>query len=148
VIFLVHHGEALPPEIDPRRPLSVAGQAHVGRLAREAAGRGVKPSAIRHSGKLRARQTAEAFLSACNPFAEFSAIRGLQPTDPPEWIRDLVKGEARDVMFVGHMPHLPRLLTLLVTGKDAPLFEFPLHGLVALESTGEAFEERWRVSGA
>ena len=50
---------------------------------RRARDRGVKPDAIWHSGKLRARQTAEPLWRACNPLAEFAAARGLQPEDPP-----------------------------------------------------------------
>ena len=76
----------------------------------------MKPEVIWHSGKLRARQTAEPFLRLCNPLAEFAAIRGLQPTDPPNSISDLVAGETREILLVGHMPNLPRVLTLLVTG--------------------------------
>jgi hypothetical protein len=52
-------------------------------------------------------------------------------------------------MLVGHMPHLPRLLTLLTTGRETPLLDYPLHGLVALERTnapaGEIWAERWRL---
>ncbi|HEY7499844.1 MAG TPA: histidine phosphatase family protein [Vicinamibacterales bacterium] len=149
MIYLVHHGDAVGPDIDPQRPLSSAGRAAVERLATRAAERGVKPVAIHHSGKLRARQTANAFLRLCNPLAEFSAIRGLQPEDPAIWIRETLAHEDREVMLVGHMPNLPRLLTLLVTGREAPLLEFPLHGLVAIEiargAAGEHYEERWRL---
>ena len=63
-----------------------------------------------HSGKLRARQTAEAFWRACNALASFSATRDLQPEDPPEWIRDRLRGETRDILIAGHYPHLPALL--------------------------------------
>ena len=64
--------------------------------------------AVWHSGKLRARQTAEALWRACNPLAEFAAIRGLQPDDPPNEIITLLAGETRDVMLVGHLPRTPR----------------------------------------
>jgi phosphohistidine phosphatase len=146
MIYLVHHGQAIATEIDAQRPLSSVGRAHVDRLAAIAAARGVKPAVIWHSGKLRAKQTAEAFLRLCNPMAEFAAIRGLQPSDPPEWIHDRVAGDVRDVMLVGHMPHLPRLLTLLVSPGDGPLLEFPLNGLVAVEASGGKYEERWRIA--
>jgi len=145
LLYLVHHAEAVGPDIDPQRPLSPAGRAHADRLAKDAASRAVAPAAIWHSGKLRARQTSEAFLRACNPFAELTATRGLQPDDPPEWLRDLLDDETRDVMVVGHMPHLPRSLTLLTTGGESPLIDFPLHGMVALERAGETWEERWRL---
>jgi phosphohistidine phosphatase len=134
MLVLVHHSDAVGPEMDPQRPLSVEGRQHAARLAAEAAARGVRPEVIWHSGKLRARQTADAFRSACNPSAQFSAIRGLQPTDPPEWMRDRLIGDGRQILITGHFPSLPRLLRLLVTGAtDGGADEFPLHGLVALE---------------
>ena len=145
VIYLVHHADAVGPEVEPQRPLSGAGRNHAEQLAAEAAARGVKPVAIWHSGKLRARQTAEPFLRLCNPMAEFSAIKGLQPNDSPGLIKDLLSGEAREVMLVGHMPSLPRLLTLLVTGDESSLLSFPLHGAIALEPAGGRWIERWRL---
>ena len=142
MIVLVHHADAVGSEVDAQRPLSTAGRMHADRLAADLATRDVRPSAIWHSGKLRARQTADALLRACNPLAEFAAIRGLQPTDPPEWIRARLVGETRDVMIVGHMPSLPRILQLLL--RDAPdsSREFPPHGAVALEADGD----RWRLA--
>jgi phosphohistidine phosphatase len=141
-LFLIHHGDAVGPEIDPQRPLSTAGRATVERLAAEACARGARPSVVWHSGKLRAKQTGEAFWRACNALAEFSATRDLQPDDPPEWIRDRLRSESRDIAIAGHFPHLPRLLGLLTSNED-----FPLHGIVALESIddGETWKELWRI---
>ena len=103
---------------------------------------------IWHSGKLRARQTAEPFLRLCNPLAGFAAIHGLQPTDPPMWINDLLAGEERDLLLVGHMPNLPRVLTLLVTGSEVGLLPFPLHGMIALRAAGTRWQEEWRIKGS
>jgi phosphohistidine phosphatase len=146
MIVLVHHGDALGPDIDPMRPLSAAGRAAVDRLAAEAAARGVRPEVVWHSGKARARQTAEAFWRACNPMAALSAVRGLQPDDPPSWMRDRLAGDARSILLVGHMPHLPRLLAALrgePRGSVAP--DFPPHGCVALEPRGDLWDELWRL---
>jgi phosphohistidine phosphatase len=145
-LYLVHHGEAVGPEVDTRRPLSPAGRDAVDRLAAKAAARGAKPEVIWHSGKLRAKQTAEAYYRACNPFAEFSATKDLQPDDPPEWVRDRLRGETRDILIAGHYPHLPRLLNLL-TGKQDRTAPFPQHGIVALSSddAGETWSEMWRA---
>src|SRR5262245_13735836 len=149
MVLLVHHGDAVSPAVDPARPLSALGLGDVTRLAREAAARGVKPDIIWHSGKLRARQTAEAFWRACNPLASFSAMRGLQPDDPPAWIRDRIAGETRTIVVVGHMPHMPRLLRLLVRGDaDVADVEFPQHGCVALEADGDRWKEIWRIEPA
>src|SRR5216110_89433 len=140
-LYLVHHGVAVGPDVDARRPLSAAGQADVERLAAQAAARGAKPVVVWHSGKLRAKQTAEAFWRACNALAEFSATRDLQPDDPAQWIRDRLHGETRDILIAGHFTHLPRLLALLVTGGEAGV-EFPINGVVAL--SGEDGGETWK----
>jgi len=145
MVVLVHHGEAVGPDVDPRRPLSAAGRDSVARLAAAAAARGVRPAVVWHSGKLRAKQTAEAFFRACNPFAEFSATRDLQPDDKPEWIRDRLRGESKDILIAGHFYHLPRLRALLAGGSED---DFPKHGAVALttDDDGETWRELWRLS--
>ena len=146
-LYLVHHGEAVGPDVDPRRPLSVAGRMAVDNLARKVALRGIRPEVVWHSGKLRARQTAEAFWRECNALAAFSATRDLQPDDPPSWIRDRLAGESRDVLIAGHFPHLPRLLGLLTSEPDGAPGDFPRHGIVALTSDdGVAWTEAWRLS--
>jgi phosphohistidine phosphatase SixA len=52
------------------------------------------------------------------------------------------------MLIAGHFPHLPRLLTLLLTGEtNGAAKAFPAHGVVALESDdeGETWRELWRV---
>lgn len=144
-LYLVHHGDAVGPEVDPRRPLSAVGRASVDRLAALAAQRGVRPLVVWHSGKLRAKQTAEAFWRACNALAEFSATKDLQPDDPPQWMRDRLVGETRDVLIAGHFPHLPRLRAQLAGGAEG---DFPAHGIVALVTAdeGDTWREAWRLS--
>jgi len=146
-LFLVHHGDAVGPDVDPLRPLSLSGRVSVDRLAAEAAKRGARPVVVWHSGKLRAKQTAQEFWRACNALAEFSVTKDLQPDDPPQWMRDRLRAEPRDVLLAGHFPHLPRLLSLLVSGGEAGA-SFPLHGVVALvtDDEGETWREVWRMS--
>ena len=146
-LYIAHHGDAVAPQENPMRPLSPAGREQVRHLAGEAAARGAKPQAIWHSGKLRARQTAEAYWRACNPLAQFTAERGLLPGDPPAWIADRLLAADGELMVVGHMPHLPRLLRLLLTGDvDAHAVEFPLNGVVCVEERAGAWTECWRLS--
>jgi phosphohistidine phosphatase len=147
LVILVHHGDAVGPDVDPMRPLSSAGRAATERVASAAAARGVRPDVIWHSGKLRARQTAEIFWKACNPLSLFTAERGLLPDDPPQWIRDRLTGEERTILIVGHMPYLPRLLGMLTGARAEPAVSFPLHGCVALQPDGEQWKEIWRLEG-
>lgn len=127
--------------------MSDKGRTAVERLAARAAGRGARPAVVWHSGKLRAKQTAEAFWRACNALADFSATRDLQPDDPAAWILDRLRGETRDVLIAGHFPHLPRLLAAL-TKRDEKAAGFPPHGIVALETHdgGQTWKETWRLA--
>ncbi len=127
-VVLVHHAEAVGPDVDPQRPLSARGHEQAAQAAAGIRAAGVVPVEIWHSGKLRARQTAEAVLRSCAPFAAFRMVRGLQPDDPPEWMRDVLATDDRDLALVGHMPHLPRLARLL----DASANLTP-HGWIMLE---------------
>jgi len=139
-VVLVHHAEAVGPGVDPLRPLSEAGHQRAAMLARRLKHEAFVPQAIWHSGKVRARQTAEAFLLACAPFAEFKMIRGLLPDDPPEWLRQELVAEERDVLIVGHIPNIMQLAALL--REDT---ELPQHGYVMLEKSGTSWR---RVSGS
>ncbi|HXW08638.1 MAG TPA: histidine phosphatase family protein [Vicinamibacterales bacterium] len=143
-LFLVHHADAVSPAVDAQRPLSPEGRAHAEAIARRVAARGAAPEVVWHSGKLRARQTADAFWRACNPLADFAAVNGLQPDDPPERIRSVIEGDGRRLMLVSHMPLLPRLLSLLTSGSST---EFPPHGVVALELGESGWRELWREAG-
>lgn len=145
-LYLVHHAAALGPKEDPMQPLSLAGRTWADEAALEAARRGARPSIIWHSGKLRARQTAESFWRACNPLARFAAERGLQPGDPPAWMADRLLAEDDELLIVGHMPHLPQLLRLLVAGDPhAPGPEFPAHAVIALDRHEGGWTECWRI---
>jgi phosphohistidine phosphatase len=143
-LFLVHHADAVGPGVDSQRPLSPLGRTQAEAMAARAKAAGCAPAVIWHSGKLRARQTAEAYHRLCNPFAEFKMVRGLLPEDPPQYVRDLVVGETRDMLAAGHMPNIRAVLAAL----DRRAAVFPLHGVVALESTdeGRTWSERWRAA--
>jgi phosphohistidine phosphatase len=146
-VYLVHHGEAVGPDVDVRRPLSTSGRERSEQVAAEAAAHGMKPDVVWHSGKLRAKQTAEIFWRASNPLAELAATRDLQPDDPEAWMRDRLRRESRDVLVAGHFTHLPRLLALLKGEPTGTMADFPAHGVVALrtDDEGESWVEEWRI---
>jgi phosphohistidine phosphatase len=143
MVLLVHHADAVGAHIDAQRPLSIHGHSQAGSVAEKVKAQGFAPAAIWHSGKLRGRQTAEAFLRLCNPFAEFKMVRGLRSEDPPEWMRDELFGESRDILLVGHMPHIADLARLMA--PDAA--RLPLNGAIAFERSDEQkiWKEAWRA---
>ena len=81
-LYLVQHGESVPEQVDPQRPLSAVGRRQVEAIACMLAGAGVRPEWTTHSGKLRAQQTAELLANACSSNHCVEVMAGLNPTDP------------------------------------------------------------------
>jgi phosphohistidine phosphatase len=143
-LYLIQHGEAKSEEQDPDRPLTDHGVTDVRRVVGVAAGTGsVVVERILHSGKTRARQTAAPWGEALDvPIEEAD---GLAPRDDPAIWAARVAAESRDMMLVGHLPHLARLAGFLVAGDpDCPLIAFRQGGLVGLEE-GPAGWSVWLV---
>jgi len=140
-IYLVQHGEAKRKEEDPARPLTEKGRSEVERVGRFLARIGVRIDRILHSGKLRAAQTAELMAKYVKPMERIEAVDGLDPlADPRIWAERLDKSE-HDLMLVGHLPHLKRLASLLLTGRDdLEIVRFRYAGVVCLEK-----DETWSI---
>jgi phosphohistidine phosphatase len=132
-IYLVRHGEAKREDVDPARHLTDRGAEEVRRIAAKAVDNlEVRPARILHSGKARARQTAEIWGGLLG--AEIAATDGLAPNDDPSIWAARVNSEGDGLMLVGHLPHLERLAGLLVSGEaDRTAGEFPAGALVCLE---------------
>jgi phosphohistidine phosphatase len=144
VLYLVRHGEAKSKHEDPARSLSEQGRKAAERMARWAVTAGVAVDEIRHSGKLRAEQTAAVFAQHLQPRDPGpSAMSGLDPNDDVEPVADALEEEDRSVMLVGHLPFLGRLTAYLVTGDAAPaIVQFEAAAMVVLHRD----DERWAVT--
>jgi phosphohistidine phosphatase len=141
-LYLVQHGEAKTDEEDPDRPLTDKGFADVGRVASHAVtGLGVGAARVLHSGKTRARQTAEVWAGLLGIAAE--QVDALAPNDDPAIWAGRLGSEGDDLILVGHLPHLDRLARLLVTGRPGrSVIVFRPGGLVGLNQV----ETGWVVS--
>jgi phosphohistidine phosphatase len=140
--YLVQHGEALPKDVDPGRPLSEQGRRDMERLGEWMAEAGLRVPWILHSGKTRARETAEILAQALGIPDRISAHGGLNPRDPPEAMAAELPSLADGSMIVGHLPHLGRLASLLLTGQDASgLLAFAPGTLVCLQGD----QDRWSL---
>lgn len=144
-LFLVQHGEALSEAEDPDRPLSETGRANATTVADSLARSGVAVEAIYHSGKTRAEQTAQIFASRLAP-GRMEALAGLAPKDDPAHVAQSL-GELFDgAMLVGHLPHLDKLASLLVTGSpQGSVIGFRNAGVVALTEADGNWTVAWMV---
>lgn len=136
-VCLVRHGEAEAGGSDDCRALTRAGRNAVDRVAVAAAAGGVRVEGIRHSGKLRAIETAEIFAArlGCpvDPDPTEALLPGASPLESARWVASL----AAPQLLVSHLPLVERLAALLVSGsnEDAPL-AFPPATLLWLEADG------------
>lgn len=124
-LYLVQHGDALPKDLDPARPLSDKGQADIGRLAHWLGQRGVKVAEIVHSGKMRAVQTAELLASVAESCDRIREGSGLGPNDSPQAFLEALRDRQGDILVAGHMPFVARAVSVALTGEpDRPIVEF------------------------
>lgn len=134
ILYLVQHGTAKAEAEDPARPLAPAGREEVKRLAAVLTGIGTAVTEIRHSGKRRAQETAEILAAAVCPAGRVVAASGLAPNDPVESLAAEIGVCDRDIMLVGHLPHLARLAAVLLAGRaESPMVRFVPGTLVRLE---------------
>jgi phosphohistidine phosphatase len=141
-LYLVQHGAAVPEAEAPARPLSAKGREDVARTARVLA-RSVSVGAIRHSGKLRARETAELIARSVNAAEGVIEAKGLAPNDPAASTAAELANAPHDLMLVGHLPHLAGVASLLVAGRESPpAVDMHMGGVVCLERNPQG---SWRV---
>ncbi len=144
-LYLVLHGPALTQEEDPARPLSETGQKLAERAAAHAARLGVRVREIRHSNKLRAAQTAQAFEATLG--APRRETEGLAPDDDVSQLRRDVQSMEDNLMIVGHLPFLVRLAAaLLCQDESMPVVRFQQAGLVRLDrNEGGRWSLAWAI---
>jgi phosphohistidine phosphatase len=120
-IYLVRHADAKNEGEDPSMPLSEKGLQDIKQVASFLSRLNIKTGNIFHSGKLRARQTAEVLFEYLRPVHGISEADGLSPLDAPLIWKERL-GDMKDSVFlVGHLPHLAKLASVLLcaeTGKN------------------------------
>lgn len=112
ILYLVRHGGAVPEQVDPARPLSEKGRFEVEETARQLKDQGARVDEIWHSGKLRARQTAEIIARILNINNIFEKP-GLKPNDDAAAIAELLRQTGKTILIAGHLPFIPKLANLL-----------------------------------
>jgi len=144
-VYLVQHALALSKEDDPERGLSGQGMVDARRVAGFLAGK-AEPARIVHSGKKRARQTAELLAERLNG-QQVEEMLDLDPmADPGTWATHLA-AITDDIMIVGHMPHVSRLTSLLLVGDaNAEVVRFTNAGVACLGRDEAGWSLRWMVT--
>jgi phosphohistidine phosphatase len=143
-LYLIQHGEAKPDVEDPERPLTARGEEEVTGVSRIATGLNIGPSKIYHSGKLRAKQTAEIIAGALKiPGLCVQSVQGLNPNDDVRpWV-ERISREKEDLMLVGHLPFLEKLTSSLLCGNEGGRLVLFRYGAIVCLDQKE--DKRWAV---
>jgi phosphohistidine phosphatase len=147
-VYLVQHAEAKSKDQDPDRPLTNQGRRDAEAVAAVAAKLGIEVGQIRHSGKTRARQTAEIMGSALSPAGgTVVAVPNLGPLDDVEPVAKELAAVDLPVMLVGHLPFMERLAGYMLTGNaERAAVRFHKGGIVSLVSKDDAWQLDWIVT--
>lgn len=143
-LYLIQHGEAKSEIEDPERSLTTRGEEQVKAISRIAAGLNITPSKGYHSGKMRAKQTAEIIAGALRiPGLYVQPVQGLNPSDDVRPWAERISAEKEDLMLVGHLPFLERVTSFLLCGNEnAKLVLFRYGAIVCLD---QKEDKRWAV---
>jgi phosphohistidine phosphatase len=131
-------------EESPDRQLSDTGRHEVSRVADFLEQMGATVERIVHSGKPRARQTAEILAQSVLYQDELETATDLNPMDPVgPWVTK-VSQLNEDTMLVGHLPFLGKLVSRLVADSETPdVVWFHAGSVVCLERSNEG---KWAIS--
>jgi phosphohistidine phosphatase len=141
-IYFVQHGIALDKSQNPARPLSDEGKQSVEKIAQFLATLNLRINQIFHSGKERAEQTAMLLASTLGVTDVFQKPH-LNPTDDVNQIIPLLEDES---LYVGHLPHMEKLVSRLLSGEDSPgIVQFENAAVVCIERDSDHCILKWMI---
>ena len=142
-VYLCQHGESKAEEKDPQRRLTDKGIDEVQTVADFLRPLKLAVDTVWHSGKARALQTAELLAEAVGARDRVVRREGLGAKDQVATTKEALGQTGGDVMIVGHLPFLGKLVALLVTGSEKnEIVEFRFGGVVCVERRDE---KKWKV---
>lgn len=143
-LYLMRHGEALSPQIDPERGLSGNGKQKITDVAHYLRKKSVSFKHIFHSEKKRARETAQIMANIISPGIALQQHAHITPNDDPKLILAEINLWDEDTLIASHLPFVPNLITEL-TARDAYLtaITFETGTVVCLE---KGDDDMWNIS--
>jgi len=143
-LYLVRHGDYT---VDTMRRLDVLnekGTKEIIRVANFLSHLNLHVSNILHSGKFRAQQTAELLANGIVCNQPIQSRQGLDPNDDVTAVANEIAHWSDDVLLVGHLPFMSKLVSKLLTGNEnKDILAFKTGTFVCLEQIDRA---RWMVN--
>jgi phosphohistidine phosphatase len=141
-LYLMQHAAAVPAGSIPARSLTDEGRADAKKIAGALQKLNLGIAEIRHSTKLRSKQTAEIVAEALDGINLLKGVDGLLPEDPVAPLEGELGSLSQSLLVVGHMPFLGKLTSRLLCGdEEHDPVSFCNAAVVCLEKN----EDRWQV---
>ncbi|MEJ2141678.1 MAG: phosphohistidine phosphatase SixA [Gammaproteobacteria bacterium] len=115
-LYLMRHGQASSPQVDPQQGLTNEGRAEIEKLAKRLLGLDIQFKQVFHSDKARAQQTAQIMANHLAPNVIPQMHSGLKPNDDPQRLLSEIESWQKDTLITSHLPFVPGLLAEL-TGE-------------------------------
>jgi phosphohistidine phosphatase len=145
-LYLIRHAQAKPKEEDSQCGITQNGERVTEQMADYFKRLKPRVREIWHSGKLRAMQTADIMASSIGLKEKLIEKVGLAPMDDVLKIIEQLTAIEDNLMIVGHLPHLARLSSVLLSGdQEAGLIRFSNSAIVCLESEDRQWQLAWMV---
>ena len=145
--YFVQHGKATAREIDETQPLSDEGIDETLAIAAVLAKNTLSIKRVFHSGKKRAAQTAE-IIAAELGLSTAQTIGGMKPNDDVrEFIRTQLTQQTDDCLYVGHLPHLNKLISYLLShDESANCIEFRNSAVACISTEAGESSLLWYIT--
>lgn len=145
-LYLVQHGLSAAKDVDPEKGLTEQGRAGSERIAEVARGYAIKVEKVVHSGKKRAEQTAKIYHETLSIDTPMEVVADIGPLDDVRIFAETFTSE-KNMMVVGHLPYMERLVSFLITGSpETFVYKFQNSGIVCLDrGSGDDEEKGWYI---
>lgn len=143
-LYIMRHGQAAAPSADQEQILTKEGQMGIEELAIKLGQQGIKLAHIFHSGKARARQTAEIMATMIGTNIDLKVHADIKPDNDPQQLINDISDWHEDTLVVSHLPFIPHLITLLTAdNQGAHSITFQPGTIVCLTPNNSAWNIEW-----
>jgi phosphohistidine phosphatase len=137
-LYLVRHGDYVLDTVQAKDVLSEKGIHDITSMAHLLKQSNVHVAAIFHSEKNRAMQTAGILAAGMICDQAPQLLQGLNPDDDVSVMANELMHGDENIMLVGHLPFMGRLVSLLVMGReDIEIVNFKTGTIVCLEQASQ-----------
>ena len=145
-LYLMRHAQAKQKVEDPQCGITPKGEKATGQMADYFKKLQPRVREIWHSDKLRARQTADIMASRLGLREKLIEKPELSPMSDIFKIIEQLNPIENNLMIVGHLPHLARISSMLLSGdQEAEQIRFSNSAIVCLQREKQLWQLVWMV---